>query len=178
MRDWAPFFLDGDLSLQQEELLVQLLVDWVIARDLKERGAVDALIAEILTDDQFKRMIAFRDDLPVKAAVKEATNIMAQNASIPLDATSRQQIEKIIRSAPLNHDPIWRNASESLEGGRLAHHDLPQIEALARQKFELSLQQNATGLSEVQRAALRRWFEQGPLAFNMRALRNALKARD
>lgn len=177
MREWAAFFASENFSKEKEDMLVKLLVDRTLVINMAERVAFDDLAAQLLTAEELQRFTAFRDDLPIKNSVAEATRRMEKELGAQLEPGIRSTAESVVRSAPLNHDSIWQSASDSLVAGRLTVADLAQIEALARQKFELSLQQNASGLTGEQRAALRRWFEQGPLAFNMRALNNGLKAR-
>lgn len=177
VRDWTAFFAGENFSKEKEDVLVKLLVDRTLAISMNDRESFDELIAQVITAEELKRFVAFRDDVPIKHSVADATRRIEKELGAQLESSARIGAETVIRAAPLNHDLIWKNASELLEAGHLTVADLPKIEALARQKFEQSLQQNAGGLSETERAALRRWFETGPLAFNMRALNNGLKAR-
>lgn len=177
MRVWGPFFTREKFSREKEELLVKLLVERTLALDMRDRAGFDELIAEVLSLEELGRFTAFRDELPLKHAVTEATRLMERELGIRLETGALHNAESVVRAAPLNHDAIWRDASDALEAGRLTRADLPRLEALARERFELALQRHGANLSEVQRAALRRWFEQGPLAFNLRALANGLETR-
>lgn len=174
MRDWAEFFSRAGFGKEKEDILLQLLVNRTLCLNMEDRAVYDALVAEVLTGEELKQFIAYRDDVPIRHWVAEAGQSVRKDFGADLGSDARNTVERVVRAAPLNHDAIWHRASEAIDAKVLRAEDLPAIEREARHKFEQAMQSHGQTLTPSQRLALQRWFEERVLASNMRALRRGL----
>jgi tripartite-type tricarboxylate transporter receptor subunit TctC len=166
-RNYASLFAQLKLSPAKQELLEKILVDRLLAPEFSERAEYDRLAASLLTPEEYAALVAHREEIPIKAAVKGAIAAAGLGPG-PDSQADRQAVERIIRSAPLNGDAIWRDASRQVErSGPLTQTELAALAAAALQRFEMILAKE--NLSTEQQQRLRAWFRKTVVDSNVRA---------
>lgn len=142
----------------------------MLAPEFSEMGEYDRLAAELLTPQEYATFLSHRAELAMKDWVKAAATATGVGGLTEGDVT-RQAVEKIIRSAPLNGDAIWKDADSHLtRGGQLSEADLAALAATATQHFESALATGAAQLSPEQLRLLRAWFQKAVVDSNLRGL--------
>lgn len=153
-QDYAELFRDLHLSAEKEELLSQIIVDRFFSVVGPERDSYDQLTQELLTPDEFEKYAAYRDELPVKAMLKEVAGAL----QIDRGGAAADEVGRAIRSSSNPAARSWADVERKFMAGELNEADLSHEEQKALNQFDEAVAREVQSLSVVQRAALREWF--------------------
>jgi hypothetical protein len=153
-QEYAELFRTLHLSAEKEELLAQIVVDRFFSVIGPERDSYDRLAQDLLEPDEFKKYAAYRDELPVKAMIKE----VAGTLQIDTAGAASEEIGRAIRSSSNRASRYWTGVERRFLSGELNEADLSREEQNALSEFDLAVAREVRGLSDAQLAMLREWF--------------------
>lgn len=153
-QEYAELFRTLHLPAEKEELLAQIIVDRFFSVIGPERDSYDQLAQDLLTADEYEKYAAYRDELPVKAMVKEVS------AALQIDGagTASEEIGRAIRTSSNRASRYWGEVERKFVAGELNEVDLSQEEQNALSQFDQLVSREVHSLSSAQLAALREWF--------------------
>lgn len=153
-QDYAELFRALRLSTEKEELLAQIIVDRFFSVIGPERDSYDKLAQDLLTPDEYEKYATYRDELPIKAMVKEVSGtLQIESAGI-----ASEEVGRAIRSSSNRSSPYWREVEQRFAAGELNDAELAQAEQNALSQFDQAVVREVRSLSSAQRAAFREWF--------------------
>lgn len=172
-KDYRPLFDRLRLSDQKEGLLVTILLDQMTSLSRAEWNDYEKLKTQLLTENELAELTVFRNELELKGSTASA---IASVRTADSNATAEHEpiIAAVVRAAPHNGDPMWAEADKREGEGTLTMADLNGLAAVAAQRFEAALNQNAANLTEAERQALRAWFQKTVIDANIEGMKKRL----
>lgn len=154
-QDYHDLFQSLRLSAEKEELLGQIIVDRFFTVIGPDRDSYDKLAQDLLTPGEYEKYAAYRDELPVKAMIKEVS------AALQFDGAgaASEEVGRAIRSSPNRASRYWADVEKKYLAGEINDAELSQVEQNAVSQFDQSVAREVHSLSSSQRAALRAWFQ-------------------
>ena len=172
-RDYQPLFDRLRLSEEKQGLLVTILLDQMTSLSRAERDDYEKLKAQLLTENELAELASFRAELMVgtntAAAIAELKRLSGGAA-----VDHEPIIAAVVRAALHNGAPLWAEADKREGAGTLTVADLSGLAAIASQRFEAALNQNAANLTEAERQALRAWFQKTVIDANIGGMKKRL----
>jgi hypothetical protein len=156
--DYLPLFERLRFSVEKQNLLVSIWLDQLAAMSRAERDDYEKLTAQMLSADEYAELKNYRAELAIKSTASSALEVLKYVGGDP--RPDREAIvTAVMRAAPISTDSLWLDADRREAAGTLSVGDLAGLAALAAQRFETALNQNAVALTAKEKQALRIWFQ-------------------
>ena len=173
LSDYLPLFERLRFSVDKQNLLVSIWLDQLASPNRTERNDYEKLTAQMLSADEYAELKNYRGELAVKSTAASAMEVLNYVGGDP--RPDREAIvTAVVRAAPHNGDAIWEDADRREAAGTLTVGDLAGLAAIAAQRFETALNQNAVALTAKEKQALRIWFQSAVIDSQIDAIRKRL----
>lgn len=158
LSDYLPLFERLRFSVEEQNLLVSIWLDQLASPNRTERNDYEKLTAQMLSTDEYAELKNYREELAIKSTASSAMEVLNYGGGDP--RPDREAIvTAVVRAAPISTDSLWLDADRREAAGTLTVGDLAGLAAIAAQRFETALNQNAVALTAKEKQALRLWFQ-------------------
>ncbi len=173
LRDYLPLFERLRFSVEKQNLLVSVWLDQLSSPSRAQRDDYEKLTAQTLSTDEYAELKNYRTELAIKSTASAALEVLQYVGGDP--RPDREAIvTAVVRAAPHDGDAIWVDADRREAAGTLTVADLGGLAAIASQRFETALNQNAVALTAKEKQALRIWFQATVIDAQIGAIRKRL----